>query len=109
MKFNTKTRRMYKTADVKDFEIYLSQLAWEARQAWEVEHMQDWPTDRQYYLKVECIWGDKRVRDLQNVFASVCDSMNGILYDDDCQVRRIAAQKHYEKGTWAFNLRLEVE
>ena len=109
MSFNTKTKRMYKAADVKEFESYLAQLANEAKAQWEAHNKIAWPMGKQYYLKIECVWGDKRVRDLQNVFASVCDALNGILYDDDCQITRIAALKKYEKNTWTFNLTLEVE
>ena len=109
MSFNTKTKRMYKSADVKEFEAYLAQLANEAKTEWEAHNKIAWPMGKQYYLKIECVWGDKRVRDLQNVFASVCDALNGILYDDDSQITRIAALKQYEKDTWTFNLTLEVE
>ena len=109
MKFNSKTKKMYKPHDIRAFEEYLAELATEKKREWEVEMGRAWPMNAEYYLKVEVVYGDRRRRDVQNIFGSVCDSLNGVLYGDDCQVRRIAAQKHYDKDTWQFNIRLETE
>ncbi len=109
MKFNSKTRKMYKPHEIKAFEEYLTRIAWEARQDWELQNCRDWDVKAEYYLKVEVVYGDRRRRDVQNIFGSVCDALNGVLYEDDCQIRRVAAQKHYDKGTWQFNIRLETE
>ena len=109
MKFNSKTKKMYKPHDIRAFEEYLLQLAAEKKKEWEKENNRRWPMNAEYYLKVEVVYGDRRRRDVQNIFGSVCDSLNGVLYEDDCQIRRIAARKHYHKDTWQFTLRLEVE
>jgi len=109
MKFNTKTKRMYKPHDIRAFEEYLAELGMEEKRKWEVEHNQTWDLRGAYYMKVEVVYGDKRRRDVQNIFGSVCDALNGVLYEDDCQIRRIAAQKHFSHGDWQFNIRLERE
>jgi len=109
MKFNSKTKKMYKPHDIRAFEEYLAKIATENKREWEVKEGRAWPMDKEYYLKVEVVYGDRRRRDVQNIFGSVCDSLNGVLYGDDSQIRRIAAQKHYDKDAWQFNIRLEVE
>jgi len=109
MKFNTKTKRMYKPHDIRAFEEYLANLGMEEKRKWEQEHNQQWVMKGEYYLKVEVVYGDRRRRDVQNIFGSICDALNGVLYEDDCQIRRIAAQKHFSQGDWLFNIRLERE
>ena len=98
-----KGNQVYKVKEVKNFETW---LAWKAAAAMKE---QGWrKTDQPVRLSLEVVFGDKRKRDLQNCFASVCDSLNNIVYVDDCQIKVLAASKEYIKGEWSFILEIEV-
>ena len=98
-----KGNQVYKVKEVKNFETW---LAWKAAAAMKE---QGWrKTDQPVRLSLDVVFGDKRKRDLQNCFASVCDSLNNIVYVDDCQIKVLAASKEYIKGEWSFILEIEV-
>jgi Holliday junction resolvase RusA-like endonuclease len=98
-----KGNQVYKVKEVKNFETW---LAWKAAAAMKE---QGWrKTDQPVRLSLEVVFGDKRKRDLQNCFASVCDSLNNIVYVDDCQIKVLAASKEYIKDEWSFILKIEV-
>ena len=95
--------KVYKPQEVKHFETW---LAWTAAAAMKE---QGWrKTDQLVRFSLDVVFGDKRKRDLQNCFASVCDSLNNIVYVDDCQIEVLAASKEYIKGEWSFILEIEV-
>jgi Holliday junction resolvase RusA-like endonuclease len=55
-------------------------------------------------LHLDVTFGDRRRRDLQNLFGSVCDSLNGVVYEDDCQITKLSACKRYQKGIWEYTI-----
>ena len=55
-------------------------------------------------LHLDVTFGDRRRRDLQNLFVSVCDSLNGVVYEDDCQITKLSACKRYQKGIWEYTI-----
>lgn len=61
-------------------------------------------TDKPVSLHLDVTFGDRRRRDVQNCFGSVCDALNDIVYDDDCQIQTISATKHYIKGEWCYSI-----
>ncbi len=95
--------QVYKLKDVKDFEKW---LAWTAAAA---VREQGWViTDKPVKLSLDVVFGDRRRRDLQNCFASVCDALNKIVYEDDAQIEMLVASKKYVKSEWSFILEIEV-
>ena len=95
--------RMYKPKDLKEFEDYVGWLAKQsmARCNWI-------KTDQPVSMTLEVVFGDKRKRDVQNCFGSVCDALNDIVYDDDSQIQFIAARKSYKKGLWGFKINIAL-
>lgn len=57
----------------------------------------EWPRDQRYALSVLPYFENKRRRDLDNVLKSVCDALNGILWDDDTQVDEIYTRRSYDR------------
>lgn len=55
-------------------------------------------------LNLDVTFGDRRRRDLQNLFGSVCDSLNGVVYDDDHQITKLSGSKVYKKGHWEYTI-----
>ena len=98
-----RNNQVYKLRDVKDFEKW---LAWTAAVA---VREQGWViTDKPVKLSLDVVFGDRRRRDLQNCFASVCDALNKIVYVDDAQIEMLVASKKYVKSEWSFILEIEV-
>ena len=99
----TRQGRVYKSSETKHFEAYIRNLAAVACAE------QDWDCvagDVSFSMTV--FFGDKRKRDLQNCFASVCDALEGIVYDDDSQIKFVSGSKEYVKGVWAFRILVDV-
>ena len=96
---------MYKTNDVKDFEEYLSLIAHK-----KMEEMKQEKFEGRVALHLDVVFGDRRKRDLQNCFGSVCDALNNIVYKDDSQIYELSGSKEYEKDTWTFEVTVtEIE
>ena len=55
-------------------------------------------------LHLDVTFGDRRRRDIQNLFGSVCDSLNGVVYDDDHQITKVSGSKVYKKGHWEYTI-----
>jgi len=107
MGYNSKSKRVYKSADVKAFEDNLMQIAGEEKEHWQ-KAFGTWPMDTRYRMTVSVVYGDRRRRDVQNVFASVCDALQGIAYEDDAQIYEIVGKKQYEKSVWKYTITLEI-
>ena len=95
----TRQGKVYKSSETKHFEAYIRNLAQVAcaEQKWEC-------TDRDIHFTMTVFFGDRRRRDLQNCFASVCDALEGIVYENDSQIKFLSASKGYEKGRWGFRI-----
>jgi len=94
--------RMVKDKAVKTFE---SELKSHAKSL--MECIQSPPFDGPVEMDLEIITGDKRRRDLQNYFGSICDALNGVVYEDDSQIEIITAQKLYKKGIWSYTITIK--
>lgn len=94
--------RVFKDQVVRDFEQALSL---NARQVMSGEQ----PLTSDVELSLTVIFGDKRRRDLQNLFGSICDSLNGIVYEDDSQIVELTASKHFIKNEWSYTIRITGE
>ena len=98
-KMKVYNRRLVKTKELKDFETYVSFIALEAMKEQEAEIFKV-PVE----LELKVWFGDKRKRDLQNCFDTVCDSLENIVYTDDSQIRKLTGYKYYEKNIWKFEI-----
>jgi len=98
-KMKVYNRRLVKTKELKDFETYVSFIALEAMKDQELEVFKV-PVE----LELKVWFGDKRKRDLQNCFDTVCDSLENIVYTDDSQIRKLTGYKYYEKNIWKFEI-----
>ena len=81
-------------------------VAWAALQAlptygWEI-------TDEP--VKITCVFSlpDKRRRDLDNLMKAVKDALNDIVWQDDCQVQMIDAQKVVNKDNPGVTILVEI-
>ena len=91
--------RMIKDDVTRRFEALLKQRAIEIMMA--IGHR---PIDGPVKLHLDVTFGDRRRRDLQNLFGSVCDALNEIVYDDDSQIHKLSATKDYKKGIWEYTI-----
>lgn len=94
--------RMIKDKGCREFEQLLAAMARDVMK-------NDVPFKDDVSLSLMVIFGDRRRRDLQNLFGSVCDSLNGIVYDDDSQIVDLQGSKHYIKGEWKYTIRITGE
>jgi Holliday junction resolvase RusA-like endonuclease len=92
-------RRLVKAKKVRQFE---SELRAAAIQVMTYAGLQ--PTDKPVSLHLSVTFGDRRRRDVQNCFGSVCDALNDIVYLDDSQIQSISADKQYIKGEWCYSV-----
>lgn len=97
---------MFKNDKLKEFISYIQELSDHALR----KHDQSWNVLSKYKLELFVIYGEKGSRepDIQNMFDVICDSMQGILYEDDKQIKSIYGEKKYEKNTWKFEIRLSI-
>jgi Holliday junction resolvase RusA-like endonuclease len=91
--------RMIKAQDVRTFE---TMLANRARQIMSLLKLD--PLEGPVKLHLDVTFGDRRRRDLQNLFGSVCDSLNDIVYVDDHQITKLSGSKVYKKGQWEYTI-----
>ena len=81
--------RVYKTAEVQDFEHALEKAAAEA-----ICQITDWkPLSGPVKLELQMQFPDRRRRDLHNTLDTICDALQEIIYEDDAQVCEIVAKK----------------
>lgn len=92
-------RRLVKDTKVRAFEAELRLAAIDVMTAAGLQ-----PTDKPVDLHLSVTFGDKRRRDVQNCFGSVCDALNDIVYLDDSQIQTISASKQYTKGQWCYSI-----
>ena len=99
----TRNGRVYKSSETKHFEAYIRNLAAVAcaEQGWDCAG-----GDVSFSMTV--FFGDRRKRDLQNCFASVCDALEGIVYENDSQIKYLTASKGYVKGKWGFRILVDA-
>tara|TARA_R110000868_G_scaffold189732_5_gene433285 strand:+ start:4198 stop:4557 length:360 start_codon:yes stop_codon:yes gene_type:complete len=97
-------RRLVKHRDVRQFEIDLRAAA---AQVMTLAGLQT--TDKPVELHLDVTFGDRRRRDVQNCFGSVCDALNDTVYLDDSQIQNISASKQYKKGEWCYTIIVKIK
>ena len=91
--------RLYKTQEVKDFEKFVAEEA--------LNQMKDknlMMTKKPLVMELQVWFGDQRKRDLQNCFDTICDALEGIVYEDDSQIVSLSGSKFYEKDVWKIKI-----
>ena len=104
MKFNRKHGRAYKDKSVREFEDWLFGLAEISVKHWEEQYNQAWDTNKEYKFILEVTYGTKRKFDIQNCFDTMCDALEGIVFEDDSQITNIQGIKTYDKGIDKFRI-----
>ena len=92
----------YKDLGVKNFENYLGLIAKRA-----MIQQKKKLFEKPVRMTLSVTFGDRRRRDLQNSFGSICDALNGIVYQDDHLIHEIIASKHFSKKVWSFTILIE--
>ena len=96
-------RRLVKPKDIKAFEKELQEAA-----EYNMRSLGLVKTSEPVRMHLEVCFGDKRRRDLQNCFGSVCDALNDVVYDDDSQIVVLSGTKRYQKGEWWYSVFIET-
>lgn len=96
-------RRLVKSKDVKRFETELKCLALQTMVQADLPVTAD-PVN----LHLSVTFGDRRKRDIQNCFGAVCDALEGVVYDNDSQIKYISADKTYVKGVWGYTIKIQT-
>lgn len=94
-------KKAYPNKKVKVFRSYLEEIAQLAVK----EYEPFWNTMKSYDIEIDVTYGGQEI-DVQNVFDIVCDTLEGITYENDNQIKSCKATKTYEKNTWMFHIRL---
>jgi len=61
--------------------------------------------DKELEIEMKLYFGDRRKHDGDNCCKAICDSLNGVAYNDDSQIRRYIVEKYYDKE----NPRIELQ
>ena len=89
--------RMYMSAVGKDRK---EEYQWSAKRQWKGD-----PVFHPLSIEVKLYFGDKRKRDIDNYGKILWDSLTGIVYGDDNQIRKVSTELFYDKE----NPRIELE
>jgi len=84
----------FKTKKAKDYQKLIESL---------YEH-KTLTKDKQLKVNIKLYFGDKRRRDIDNYNKTILDSMEGIVYEDDCQIKKLVVEKFVDKD----NPRVEI-
>lgn len=68
------------------------QYQWEAKQQWRWK-----PLTGSIRIEIELYFGDRRKRDWDNFHKLTVDSLTGIVWEDDCQIREATVRLYYDK------------
>ena len=94
-------KRAYPNKRVKEFKSYIQEIAGRAVS----DYIPFWNTMKSYQIEIDVVYGGNEI-DIQNVFDIICDSLQGIAYENDKQIKSCKATKRYEKNTWTFQIKL---
>ena len=96
--------RMYGGRMIKDKEVHVFESTLRLLAIREMHTISQEVIDTPVRMDLIVTFGDKRRRDLQNLFGSVCDAINGVVYTDDSQIQEIYAMKKYEPKKWSYQI-----
>lgn len=87
---------------------YMDQVAEDASVALASDGVVDWPVDGAYRVEVVSYMPTRRAIDVDNLGKIVLDALNGVLWRDDSQVRRLEIEKRYDRKHPRAVVRIEV-
>jgi len=87
----------YTPSKTREYENRVKQFGDFELMHWRATSDRPWPLDARYCLTVTLFMPDKRRRDADNCVKSICDGLNGVLWDDDAQVVELRVRKDYDK------------
>jgi Holliday junction resolvase RusA-like endonuclease len=94
--------RMVKPKSLKEFEGALKLIAIN-----QMTMIGGRTIDGDVSFDLDVTFGDKRKRDIQNCFGSICDALNDVCYHDDSQIVELSARKRYKKNTWKYTITIQ--
>jgi len=97
----------YTSKRTKGYETHIRGCAMAALAQWRIDGRTNelkperghrhWNAVRRFSLNVVLFMQDRRRRDLDNCIKSICDALNGMLWDDDAQIDELYAFRRYDK------------
>lgn len=87
--------RTYTPKATKDYERKVAQAC--ALAVLAGKDAPDWPLDARYSISMDIYFPDKRRRDLDNVEKSICDGLNGVAWNDDCQIDHVVKWRKLDR------------
>lgn len=96
-------KKQFNNRKIKEFISYMQNISKVALG----KHKKSWNTQKEYILEINVTYGSEKI-DIQNVFDIICDSMQGIIYEDDSQIKKVIGEKFYEKNTWKFEIAITI-
>lgn len=88
--------------------VFMSSICKDLKQDYQWQAKQQWkkrPTNKPLEVCLDLYHGTKRKSDVDNFNKLVLDSLTGIVWNDDSQIKRLSIEKHYDKN----EPRIEVE
>lgn len=90
----TRKGHAYTPAQTRQYERVVAMVALAARQEWEHENAVSWPMKARRGYKLSCeVTGAHGNTDADNVLKLCADSIQGVLYENDRQLREVHAVK----------------
>tara|TARA_B100002019_G_scaffold269525_1_gene262356 strand:+ start:221 stop:592 length:372 start_codon:yes stop_codon:yes gene_type:complete len=96
-------KKTYNNKKLKEFKSYVQGISKEA--LCDIDGV--WNTKKQYSMELRVTYGGSEI-DIQNSFDIICDSLQGLLYEDDKQIKIVSGEKFFEKNTWKFEIILTI-
>ena len=86
---------------------YLTPKARKLRKDYTTQAQQQWkkpPLKTELFIDIILYFGDKRKRDWDNYHKLSMDSLEGVVFENDCQIKEATVHKEYDKE----NPRIEI-
>ena len=121
-RMNRKTGRVYTQKATRDYEKFVGAHAEDAIFDLEMGIPSDfwgcnggvipsgvgWKRRASYKVTLKLYFPDKRRRDIDNVAKAICDGMNGVVYDDDSQIKELVIRREMDRGRPRAEVIVEV-
>lgn len=104
------TQHIYKITCRGGFgRMYMNKLGMDRKKDYQWQCKSQWKGDPVFYpldIEVKIYFGDKRKRDIDNYGKLLWDSMKGIVYGDDNQIRKVSTELFYSKEKPRIELKI---
>jgi Holliday junction resolvase RusA-like endonuclease len=103
LKVSHRRKKFFPNRKAKEFSSYIQEIAVQ----YLGQHKDYWNTKKKYKFEIFVTYGEDNI-DIHNVFDIICDSLQGIIYEDDSQIQSVYGEKTYEKNTWKFEIKVTM-